>query len=69
MCKDDNLIKGRSKAKPLKSDKRYKDAPRFKVIYGYEDDFKLSFKKNLIEMQKELVSTIIKIGNRKRKNK
>jgi hypothetical protein len=34
----------RTKPKPLKSDKRYKDGPRYPVIYQYEDDFKKSWK-------------------------
>jgi len=62
MCKtnQDNIKKSRNTATPL-SNKKYKDAPRFKVIYGYEDAFKLEFKKSLINMQKELIDKMIEM--------
>jgi hypothetical protein len=34
----------RTTANKLKGDKRYVDAPRYKAIYGYEDDFKKNWK-------------------------
>lgn len=47
----------RTKAKSLKSDKRYKDAPRYKAVYGYEDEFKDSFQPVVTSMVKEIVTT------------
>ena len=47
----------RTKAAPLKGNKVYKDAPRFKAIYGYEDDFKKKFSLNVRKMLQE-VSTL-----------
>ncbi len=61
MCNDNNIQKSRSKAKPLKSSKRYVDAPRFKAIYGYEDDFKNNFKKYLVDAQKEIILRMSKM--------
>lgn len=43
------------KAKSLKSDKRYKDAPRYPVIIQYESELKKNFDNNLNEMNIELV--------------
>lgn len=51
--------KARTSAKKLKSNKRYVDAPRFKAIYGYEDDFKNSFNRNLISAQKEIIDRML----------
>jgi len=31
----------------LKSNKKYKDAPRYKLIYDYEGDFKKAFKNSV----------------------
>lgn len=59
MC--DNLEKARTKAKPLKSDGRYKDAPRFKAIYGYEDEFKSDYRKMIVGFQKELLTAMSKM--------
>lgn len=69
MCKTNqktNLEKGRTSSKSLKGDKRYKDAPRFKVIYGYEDDFKIGFKGMLVPMQKELIKKMWAMGPKKK---
>lgn len=38
----------------MKSDKRYKDAPRFQLIYGYEDAFKNSYNKHMKMMMTEM---------------
>jgi hypothetical protein len=65
-CSHDNIEKGRTTSKPLKGDKRYKDAPRFKVIYGYEDDFKTGFMKEMVSMQKELLTTMNTMGPKKK---
>ena len=64
----DNIEKGRTNSKSLKGDKRYKDAPRFKTIYGYEDDFTKGFKKELVSLQKELITTMWNMGPKKRSN-
>lgn len=46
----------------LKSDKRYKDAPRYPVIYQYEADFKDGWKGimkvGLTEFKLELAKTV-----------
>lgn len=34
----------------LKTDKRYKDAPRYKLIYDYENEFKKAHKDNVNKM-------------------
>ena len=47
----------REKANKLKGDGRYVDAPRFKAIYGYEDDFKNCFDQTVSSMVKEIVVT------------
>ena len=51
----------RTKPKSLKKDKKYKDAPRYKTIYGYEDEIKFEFKKTLLETGVELESTMKKM--------
>jgi hypothetical protein len=38
----------------LKQDKRYKDAPRFPIIYTYEDEFKKSYDKHIQMMMVDL---------------
>lgn len=48
----------RTKAKSLKGDKRYKDAPRYNVIFAYEDDFKKEFENQSRKMMKEIVGTM-----------
>lgn len=48
----------RTKPHSLKSDKRYKDAPRFKAIYGYEDRFKAGYEKTLKEMNMNVVNKL-----------
>ena len=65
-CSHDNVEKARTTSKPLKGDRRYKDAPRFKAIYGYEDDFRAGFKKQMIAMQKELLTTMNVMGPKKK---
>ena len=55
-------------AKPLKKDKRYRDAPRYPVIYAYEDDFKNSWRDIMkvalkdvsVRLEKELSSKSLK---------
>jgi hypothetical protein len=37
----------RTTSKPLKGNKKYHDAPRYPVIYQYEDDFKDNWKRML----------------------
>ena len=44
-----------AEARKLKSDGRYKDAPRFQVIYDYEASFRTDFKKLNGMMAKELI--------------
>ena len=44
----------------LKQDKRYKDAPRFPIIYTYEDEFKNSYKTHLNMMMIDLSKEMIK---------
>lgn len=50
----------------LKSDKRYKDAPRYKAIYAYEDAFKDSYKKHMdmmiTEVTKQMSESIKRIN-------
>jgi len=65
-CSHDSIKKGRTASKPLKGNKRYTDAPRFKVIYGYEDEFKLGFQKEMVAMQKELLTTMNAMGPKKK---
>lgn len=55
MCNNKDIQKGVVISKKSKSDKQYIDAPRFKTIYGYEDDFKNSFRTLLGQMTKEIV--------------
>lgn len=55
----------RVESKKLKGDKRYADAPRFKVTYGYEDSFKNMFKKASEQMVKDIVITAQKIVRKK----
>lgn len=54
-----------TKPRDLKGDKRYKDAPRFPVIYQYEDKFKDSYTKHLnmmvTELTKQMADSIKKI--------
>ncbi len=69
VIKTDNLKKARTSAKSLKENKRYKDAPRFRVIYGYEDNFRLSFQEEMVLMQKDLLKTMHKMGPKKNKIK
>lgn len=45
----------RTEPTSLKSDGRYKDAPRYQVIYGYEDEFKQSFSPIMTQMIKEII--------------
>lgn len=47
----------RTKPTSLKSDKRYKDAPRYQVIYGYEDEFREAFPPIIKQMIKEITVT------------
>lgn len=44
-------------------DKKYKDAPRYKVIVKYEDDFKDNFSNILNVMVKDIDKTIKKMLN------
>ena len=45
----------RQQARKMKSDGRYKDAPRYKAIYGYEDEYNKSFVEECLHpMTKEL---------------
>lgn len=57
----------RKKAKRLEKDGRYKDAPRFQVIYGYENDFKNKFKKNTKRMVEEVSALAMKMVSKKSK--
>jgi len=43
----------------LKEKARYKDAPRFPMIYKYEDQFKDNYKKTIQSMSKALVKKMI----------
>jgi len=45
----------RTVSKKLKGEKKYSDAPRFKVTYGYEDSFKNMFNKASEQMVKDIV--------------
>lgn len=38
---------------------KYKDMPRYKVIFGYEDSFKDNFKKLSQNMSKDIVKEIV----------
>lgn len=51
----------RTKPKKLEKNKRYKDAPRFKVIYGYEDSFKNAFEKSVNRMAEDIIQTANKM--------
>lgn len=51
------MSKDRTKPRKLKTDKRYTDAPRYKVIYGYEDEFRDAFPPIASQMVKEIVTT------------
>lgn len=48
----------RTQANGMKGDKRYKDAPRFQLIYGYEDAFKNSYNKHLKMMTVEIAKAM-----------
>ena len=43
-----------AKIPKLKGNKKYKDAPRYKLIYDYEGNFKQAHKETLDKMLKEL---------------
>ena len=55
----------RKTATPLKGDKRYKDAPRYKAVFGYEDTYKDAGRKSLIDMTKEMAKSLSKIAKSK----
>ncbi len=55
----------RTKSKKLKSDKKYTDAPRFKVTYGYEDSFKYKFKECIKAINKDISATALKMVKKK----
>ncbi len=49
----------RTQAKPLQSDKRYKDAPRYEAIYGYEDLYKKGFRSDVSKPLYQSISTLL----------
>lgn len=51
----------RTKPDPLVTDRRYKDAPRFQLIYAYEDRFKKQFNRHLDMMMVELGKTMMDV--------
>lgn len=57
MCKD-NLEK--SIIPQLKTNPKYKDAPRFSMVYDYEGEMKKNYKKSVQVMTTELTATMIK---------
>ena len=59
MCNtNDDLIK--AEIPKLKGKPKYKDAPRFKMIYYYEGEFKSNYNKSVKVLTTELASTMIK---------
>lgn len=58
----------KAKLLPLKSadgiDLKYKDVPRYPVIYEYEDEFKNSYKKTLNSMVLDIGKKLINIHKR-----
>ena len=58
MCNNDNLIKG--VIPNLVGKPKYKDAPRFPMIYDYEGEMKDNYNKMVKVMTTELAATMIK---------
>lgn len=52
----------RNKPNSLVTDRRYKDAPRFPLIYAYEDRFKQQFNRHLDMMMVELGKTMMDVA-------
>lgn len=48
-----------AKAKKSKGSKKYVDAPRYKVIYGYENEFKSQFNKVLTVALRDVEKTLL----------
>ncbi len=48
--------------------KKYKDMPRFKAIYGYENQFKSSYDKILRNMTMEISKTLVGFSKKNKKN-
>jgi hypothetical protein len=51
---------GQKKIPQLKSNPKYKDAPRFPLIYDYEDEFKSNYEKGVKVMVTQLASKMMK---------
>lgn len=64
MCNTNNdLIKG--EIPQLKGKSKYKDAPRFPMIYDYEGEMKSNYKKTVKVMTTELATTMMKFVKEK----
>ena len=58
-CSNDNLEK--SVIPRLKTNPKYKDAPRYNMIYDYEGEMKLNYRKSVKVMATELAVSMVKI--------
>jgi hypothetical protein len=60
MCNSIEKSKDSKKIPQLKSSSKYKDAPRFPMIYDYEGEMKENYSKQVKVMTTELASEMIK---------
>ena len=57
----------KSKIPSLKSDGRYKDAPRYPMIYEYEGEFKRDYNKLITNMVKDIGKKLLTFEKNKTK--